>query len=68
MLIVGGIFLLVIGIVMFCCPKVIYELTESWKNNSFAEPSNLYNINIRIGGGVCSIVGIAGIVTFFLLK
>ena len=68
MLIVGGRFLLVIGLVMLCCPKVIYELTESWKNNSFSEPSNLYNINIRIGGGVCSIVGLAGIVTFFLLK
>ena len=37
MLIVGSIFLLIIGIVRLCFSKAIYELTESWKSNSVNE-------------------------------
>ena len=68
MLIVGSIFLLIVGIMMLCFPKVIYELTESWKSNSFNEPSKLYDIHIRIGGIACFIVGLAGVVVVFMIK
>lgn len=67
MLVSGSIILLIIGIIMLFCPGIIYELTEKWKSNTSAEPSGLYRLHIRIGGIVCTLVGAAGVVTYFLL-
>lgn len=65
-LLLGGIALLVIGILMLIAPDEIYEITESWKNSSAGSPSNLYKLNIRIGGIMFSIVGLAGIIVYFI--
>ncbi len=65
-LLLGGIALLVIGILMLIAPDEIYEITESWKNISAGSPSNLYKLNIRIGGIMFSIVGLAGIIVYFI--
>ena len=51
---------------MLLSPGTIYELTESWKSYSSGEPSNFYLVCTRIGGGLFSLAGIAGIVVFFL--
>ena len=61
MIILGSIFLLIVGVLMLCFPDVVYCITESWKSNASSEPSGLYKIHIRIGGIACSLVGIAGI-------
>ena len=67
MIILGSIFLLIIGVLMLCFPDVVYSITESWKSNASSEPSGLYKLHIRIGGIACSVVGIAGLITNFVL-
>ena len=67
MIILGSIFLLIVGVLMLCFPDVVYCITESWKSNASSEPSGLYKIHIRIGGIACSLVGIAGIIANFIL-
>ena len=67
MLILGSVFLLIAGLLMFCFPEVIYSITESWKNNASSEPSGMYKLHIRVGGVVCSLVGIAGLISCFVL-
>ncbi|MGN0785015.1 MAG: DUF6199 family natural product biosynthesis protein, partial [Candidatus Aphodomorpha sp.] len=32
MMILGSIFLLVVGVLMLCFPDVVYRMTESWKS------------------------------------
>ena len=63
----GGIFLLVVGVLMLYFPNEIYSITESWKTNAPSEPSGMYKFHIRFGGAVCSLVGITGIITYFVL-
>ncbi len=67
MIILGSIFLLIIGVLMLCFPNVAYSIAESWKSDTSGEPSGLYKIHIRIGGIACSFVGIAGIIAGLLL-
>ena len=67
MIIIGSIFLLIVGVMMLCFPEVVYSITESWKSDASSEPSGLYKIHIRIGGIACSLVGIAGIIANFVL-
>ena len=67
MIIIGSIFLLIVGVMMLCFPEVVYGITESWKSDASSEPSGLYKIHIRIGGIACSLVGIAGIIANFVL-
>lgn len=66
-LLLSGLVLLGIGITMLAAPNVIYQITESWKNDSSAGPSDFYKLNVRIGGVVFLLVGAAGIAAFFLL-
>ncbi|MBS6643421.1 MAG: hypothetical protein KH366_07555 [Clostridiaceae bacterium] len=66
-LLIGGLVLLALGILMLAAPDLFYQITESWKNNSSAEPSDLYKLNLRIGGIVFLLVGIAGIITYFVI-
>ena len=67
MIILGSIFLLIVGVLMLCFPDMIYSIIEGWKSNASSESSGLYKIHIRIGGIACSLVGIAGIITNFIL-
>ncbi|MEE0964705.1 MAG: hypothetical protein U0L73_10920 [Ruminococcus bromii] len=67
MLILGGIFLLIVGVLMFCFPDMVYNITESWKSNASSGPSGMYKLHIRIGGIACTLVGIAGLITNFVL-
>ncbi len=67
MLILGSVFLLIAGLLMLCFPEVIYSITESWKSNASSEPSDLYKLEIRVGGIVFSLVGIAGLISYFVL-
>ena len=67
MIILGSIFLLLVGVLMLCFPDVAYSITESWKSNTSSEPSGLYKLHIRIGGIACTAVGIAGVIANFVL-
>ena len=67
MLILGSIFLLIVGVLMLCFPDVVYSITESWKSNASSEPSGMYRLHIRIGGIACALVGVAGIIANFVL-
>ena len=67
MLILGSIFLLIVGVLMLCFPDLVYSITESWKSNASSEPSGLYKLHILIGGIACSLVGIAGLIANFVL-
>ena len=64
MLLLGGIFLVFLGLLMACFPSGFYDLTESWKHSSFGEPSRLYLLMIRIEGIIFAVLGVAGIVGF----
>lgn len=66
-LLLCGIILLIIGIVMLVLPDVFYQITESWKNDSSAEPSDFYKLHTRIGGILVSLVGVAGIIAHIIL-
>lgn len=67
MIILGSIFLLIVGVLMLCFHDAVYSITESWKSNASSEPSGMYRLHIRIGGIACSLVGIAGIIANFVL-
>lgn len=47
---------------MLISPKTIYQITESWKSNSINEPSPIYCMSIRVGGGAFFIIGIASLI------
>lgn len=67
MLILGSIFLLIVDVLMLCFPDMVYNITVSWKSNASSEPSGMYKLHIRIGGIACTLVGIAGLITNFVL-
>ena len=67
MIILGSIFLVLVGALMLCFPDVVYSITESWKSNASSEPSKLYKLHIRIGGIVCVFIGIVGLIANFVL-
>lgn len=60
-----GVIFVGIGFIMLINPKFIFELTESWKNNSDSEPSDLYIFNTRFGGIIVLIIGFASIIIQF---
>lgn len=64
---IGSIILLVAGLFLLFCPGIVYEITESWKSNTSTEPSDLYRLHIRIGGIICTLIGVAGVITYCLL-
>ena len=61
-----GIVLILWGLVMLCAPNFVYELTESWKSNRSAEPSDFYRFSTRFGGVMCILAGIGGLFVPFL--
>jgi len=67
MFILGGILLLIIGVLMFCFPNVVYSITELWKSDYSSEPSDAYKVHIRIKSLVVLSFGIFFIVAHFLI-
>jgi hypothetical protein len=67
MIVLCSIFLLLMGAVMLLAPEFIYELKESWKSSTAGAPSQWYIIRTRFGGVCCIAVGIAGIISVFIL-
>lgn len=67
MYILDSIFLLILGAVMPAFPTFIYEITENRKSYSAGEPSRLYIISLRFGGGCCLLAGIASLIVHFVI-
>lgn len=67
MLIFGGIFLLLFGMVSFFKPDILYQLSEAWKTGSYSDPSDLYVLICKISGMICICLGAAGVFLFFWL-
>ena len=67
MMIVLSILLLIAGVLMIFFPNMVYCLTEIWKSCASSEPSDLYLIQTRIGGILCSLVGAAGFIVGIML-
>ena len=66
-LILGGIAIFLWGLFMFLRPSTCWNLFESWKNTGNTGPSKFYLIEIRIGGGICMVVGLALMACLFFL-
>ena len=67
MLFWGGLFLLLCGLLALIRPDVVYLLLESWKSRSDGQAPDAYVLNLRLGGLVFSLVGLAGLLAFFFL-
>lgn len=46
------------GSVMLFKPDAYYRIWEAWKSDSAPEPSDLYTLFTRIGGGICIALGL----------
>ena len=46
-MIVFAIVILIAGILLVAAPKLVYEITQSWKSNSDSEPSNYSTCAVR---------------------
>ena len=64
-LLLGGIFFILLGALLFFKPDAVYELIESWKSYSRGDPSDLYLKLTKIEGVVFFLVGIAALVAMF---
>ena len=65
--ILGGIGIFLWGFFMTFKPSVFWDLFESWKNANNAEPSDIYLVQIRIGGCICMIIGLAIFIASFFI-
>ena len=54
-----GIVFILIGAAGLICPDLVWMITESWKTDGAAEPSDLYRFSTRFGGAAFAIVGVA---------
>lgn len=61
-----GVIFLIIGAVMLFSPETFYEITQSWKNESASEPSDLFMLGTRFGGAAFLIVGILAFIVHFI--
>jgi hypothetical protein len=59
--------LVFLGLVMLFKPPIIWTITESWKSNDAAEPSDLYLISTRFGGIIVTLAGLGGVLAFWFL-
>ncbi len=55
---------IVIGVIMFFKPDIFYQLTESWKSDTYGEPSYLFKLSTRVGSIIFMLAGFFGFVVF----
>ncbi len=66
MLVIGSIFILLLGLFMAFLPAFWWEITESWKSNA-TEPSDKYLLTVRIGGAMNALIGFACLIGLIFL-
>lgn len=55
---VFAVLLIIAGIVLAAVPNMVYDFTQSWKNNGVSSPSDFYRNFTRVQGIVFVIAGI----------
>ena len=63
---IAGLALVALGITMLVNPRLIFELTESWKHSGGTEPSEMFLRSTRFGGVMCTLAGICGLIVSFI--
>lgn len=64
----GGMIFLLLGILFFLKPDLIWKITEEWKSYSADEPSDLYMKSTKFGGILFAILGVIVIILPFVLE
>lgn len=64
----AGIIFLLIGIIIFLKPDLIWKLTESWKSQQADGPSDFYLKSTKFGGILLGILGIVLMILSFVLR
>lgn len=64
MYILVAIIFVIVGVFMTVLPRKVYNITQSWKNNSEAEPSKAYIVTTRLAGVAFFILAIVSIALF----
>ncbi len=59
---VFAILLIIAGIVLAAAPNLIFDITQSWKNDNDSAPSDKYKNITRVQGVILVIIGIVLIV------
>lgn len=54
--------LLLAGLFMLILPKYFWMITEQWKSSDAREPSMVFILSTRFGGGMLTVLGILGLV------
>lgn len=67
MYLILGLLFTALGVVMWKRPGILFEITEGWKYDGSAEPSDLFLYSARFGGVMFLIVGVVGIIVQFLI-
>lgn len=63
---IAGLALIAAGIAMLIKPRLVFELTESWKHDGGTEPSNLFLFSTRFGGVMCTLAGLCSVIVPFI--
>ena len=61
-----GLLFAALGVLLLKRPGILFEITEGWKYDGPAEPSDLFLYSARFGGVMLLIVGFVGIIVQFL--
>lgn len=61
-----GLCLIAFGIFMIRKPEVIWKINASWTTQDGSEPSDLYVLSVRIGGGFMIFAGVLSTLSIIL--
>ncbi len=59
MYLIVGVLLLAAGLLFLVSPRVVFTVTENWKQEGDVEPSRLFLLSVRLGGVMMGVVGAA---------
>ncbi|WP_338042711.1 DUF6199 family natural product biosynthesis protein [Paenibacillus fonticola] len=51
------------GVFMMLKPGVVWKINASWTTQDGSEPSDLYVLSVRIGGGFMIFAGVLGLLS-----
>jgi uncharacterized membrane protein len=66
-MIILSIILMLAGLLMIFRTPLLWKITESWTSKDGTEPSELYLWNTRFGGVICTLIGFAGLLVYFIM-
>jgi hypothetical protein len=61
-LLIFGIIFIIVSLFLLFKPHLLWEITQSWKFEGEAEPSQLFILSTRIGGVIVLAVGLFGVI------